>query len=337
MNDDVEVISRLVDYHDHISTPPVRVTDDLGRGRRRVRRQRRLVAGGVALVVAAVVAAVTLSTAGGSAEHTQPIGPSPTRTTSGPAPDGLGLTAPLIAPKSLLGVRQFGFHVEPLAGFDPEGLQAGWSIDKEGQTVTLRWDEVADRAIVNVRYQGAAPGAPYGSYSHDEDVTIHGVVGHYFEEPGGLLDVGGGFAAYVAWEYAPDSWAYVSAHSDRLDPGPDRLRSALVELAEAVRAGGDPVRVPVRTGAFPSSLPAASSLSRVGMTTVGGWETTLEFGHWRVVVPSGGPTTRSVEPIAIDGGPEYPIADLRQALAHLTVAPQDDVSTWFDLKTALGN
>ena len=31
MNDDLDVISRLVDYHDHISAPSVPVTEDLGR------------------------------------------------------------------------------------------------------------------------------------------------------------------------------------------------------------------------------------------------------------------------------------------------------------------
>ena len=341
MNDDLEVISRLVDYHDHISTPPVRVADDLGRGRRRVRRDRRLAVGAVAVGVASVVAVVSLS-GGGPDGRTEPLVPSPTRTTSGATPDGLGLTAPLVAPKSLLDVRTFGFHVEPVPGFDPDGRQAGWAIDQEGQTRTFRWTEVADVATVNVRYQGASPATQDGSYSRPEEVNIHGTVGHYYDAPGGFYGFGGSWAAYVTWEYAPDSWASVSAHSDRLDPGSDRLRSALVELAEAVRAGGEPVRVPVRTGAFPPSLPAASSLSRVGMAAVpGGWETALEFGSWRATITrTGAPATRRIEPMPMDSadsGTEQAIADLRQPFRHVTVAPNDDQSTWFSLKTALGD
>jgi len=342
MNDDLDVIDRLVDYHDHISTPPVQVADDLRRGRRRVRRDRRLVLGGVALGVASVVAAVSLS-GGGPAARTEPLVPSPTRTTSAATPDGLGLTAPLVAPKSLLDVRTFGFHVKSLPGFDPEGPQAGWAIDEEGQTLTLRWVEVADRMMVNVRYQGASAPTQYGSYSRPEEVRIHGTVGHYYEAPGGYYGLGGSWAAYVTWEYAPDSWAYVSAHSDRLDPGSDRLRSALLEVAEAVTPGGDPVRVPVRTGAFPPSLPAASSLSRVGMAAVpgGGWETAFEFGAWRAtIMRTGAPTTRRIEPMPMDSadnGGDYAIAGLRQPFRHVTVAPNDDQSTWFNLKTALGS
>ena len=59
---DHDLMSRLVDYHDHIAAPPVLVGDDLRRGRRRVRRTRGLVAGGVALALASVVVAVSLST-----------------------------------------------------------------------------------------------------------------------------------------------------------------------------------------------------------------------------------------------------------------------------------
>ena len=46
MNNELDVMSRLVDYHDHISAPSVPVADDLRRGRRRVRRNRGLLAGG---------------------------------------------------------------------------------------------------------------------------------------------------------------------------------------------------------------------------------------------------------------------------------------------------
>jgi hypothetical protein len=382
MNDQLDVISRLVDYHDHISAPSAQVTDDLRRGRRRVRRRRGLVAGGVALGVASVVAAVSLATGADSGDRTEPSGPSTSATPSA-APDGLGLTAPLVAPKSLLDVRELGFHVEPVPGFDPEGLGGGWAIDDEGQTVTLRWGEVADEVTVNVRYPGASPGDPYGSYSHHEAVTIHGVVAHYYEEPGGFYGYQGAFAAYVAWEYAPDAWAYVSAHSDRGDPGSERLRSALIQVAEAVKPGGEPLRVPVRTDAFPASLPAVSSPDGVHLASDG--STDMVFGPLRLTVDPGagrpscdgydgghvgtfiyrghagcvngsdstgpggkafntidavslqiGDTVRTVVPSQDNSSLEYRIPDLKQALAGLTVAPLDNQSTWFDLKTALG-
>ena len=41
MNNDHDVLSRLVDYHDHIAAPPVHAADDVHRGRRRVRRNQR--------------------------------------------------------------------------------------------------------------------------------------------------------------------------------------------------------------------------------------------------------------------------------------------------------
>ena len=64
MTDELDVLSRLVDYHDHIAAPTVPVADDVRRGRRRVRRNRGLAAGGVALAVAGVVLTASLVTGG---------------------------------------------------------------------------------------------------------------------------------------------------------------------------------------------------------------------------------------------------------------------------------
>jgi hypothetical protein len=178
--------------------------------------------------------------------------------------------------------------------------------------------------------------------------------------------------------------AYVAAHSDRRDPGRERLRAGLIQVAEAIRPRGQPVRVPIRTNHFPPSLPPVSQPSGVHQATPG--PPAVDFGpHLTIsVTPSTGPlaceppsdgggvetftyrghpgclsawsassnnlnsislaigdTVRTftiVENDSIDGGtvPEYPIPDLKRALANLTVAPLDDQSTWFDLQTALG-
>ena len=59
-----DLLSRLVDYHDHIAPPLVPVADDVRRGRRRVRRNRGIVTGGVAVGVAGVVLTASLVTGG---------------------------------------------------------------------------------------------------------------------------------------------------------------------------------------------------------------------------------------------------------------------------------
>ena len=45
MTDELDVLSRLVEYHDHIAPPMVPVADDVRRGRGRVRRTRGIVTG----------------------------------------------------------------------------------------------------------------------------------------------------------------------------------------------------------------------------------------------------------------------------------------------------
>jgi hypothetical protein len=77
MTDDLEVLSRLVDYHDHIAPPVVPVADDVRRGRRRVRRNRGIVTGGVALAVACIMLTASLVTGGDRDAAPAPATPSP--------------------------------------------------------------------------------------------------------------------------------------------------------------------------------------------------------------------------------------------------------------------
>ena len=81
MSDDLDVLSRLVDYHDHIAPPLVPIADDVRRGRRRVRRNRGIVTGAVAAGVAGVLLTASLVT-GGNRSLPEPAEPTPTPTTS---------------------------------------------------------------------------------------------------------------------------------------------------------------------------------------------------------------------------------------------------------------
>src|SRR4051794_36562094 len=94
MNDDLDVLECFVAYHDNIAVPLVPVVDDIRRGRRRVRRNRGILAGTAALAVASVVVTASLL-ANSGAEHSQPIGPSPTETASPHPTTTSGWTGPL--------------------------------------------------------------------------------------------------------------------------------------------------------------------------------------------------------------------------------------------------
>lgn len=361
MNDELDVMRRLVDYHDHISAPLVPVADDLHRGRRRVRRNRGLVAGGVALGLASVAAAVSLVTGGDPAERPQPVGPPSPTSTFSPNPDNPGLTAPLIAPESLLEVQELGFRVE-----GPPTLGARLLADRQSLEVAVANSTFA----VEVYYQGRGPGLlPFDKPR--QDVSINGLAGTFVER-----FENNGYLAYVVWEYAPDAWAAVR-RIDAVDT-PER-KAQVLAIAEAIRPGGEAVRVPFRIGTTSAPLLRAETVAEVDIPRgTDFWFVSFDSG----LGISGAPARRSTcrpptsserlfeaftyaghsgclqgadsDPsqvaavvLQVDGTAltvhnrgaaitAYDIEDLKLLLADITVAASDDRSTWFDLTTAFG-
>ena len=347
MNDEHDVLSQLVDYHDHISAPLVPLADDLRRGRGRVRRNRGLLAAGAALGVVSMIAAVALSDGGRSADEPEPT-PSP------------GLTTPLVAPESLLDVSELGFHVESAPGLVVTG---DWAIDRDRQSAFVQvvgGDSNDMQLHVEVYYEGRPLKLPRTGTR--EPVTVNGVPGTYIEKIDGRFQM-----AILAWEYAPDSWAAVEAGwIDR--ELPSDLRSKMLTTAEAVRPGGEALRVPVRVGTMPASLPSPKAAQ--DMVFWDGWQWWLSLddaiqihataetgsvvceaddgsyhkasftyrGHSGCLVD--GEIGLSLDDAQVfidfdDAQPKPPIDDLKQVLADLTVATADP-ATWFDLRTALG-
>jgi hypothetical protein len=352
MNDEHDVVSRLVDYHDHISAPLVPLADDLRRGRRRVRRHRGVLAAGAAVGVVSTIAAVSLSYGGRSADVPQPAHPT-------------GLTTPLVSPDSPLDVSELGFHVEP--GPDLV-LTDSWAIDLDRQSVGVKvfgGDSNGMELQVEVYYEGRPLKLPRSETS--EPVTVNGVPGTYIERGA----QGASFhAAILAWEYAPDSWATVSAGWIESEL-PSDLRSKMLAAAEAVRPGGEALRVPVRVDTMPASLPSLETAQGVSVAFWDGdWQWWLSLddaiqihataeagsaceaddgrlheasftyrGHSGCLVDGEriGLSRDDAQVFIdfVDADPRPPINDLKQVLADLSVAA-DDPSTWFDLRTALG-
>jgi hypothetical protein len=353
MNHEHDVLNRLVDYHDHISAPLVPFADDLHRGRRRVRRNRGLLAGGVALATVSMIAAVWLFDGGRSADDVpQPAHPS-------------GLTTPLVAPQSPLDVSELGFHIESA----PDLVATDdWAIDRDRQSAgvqILGGDSVGMELQVEVYYEGRPLKLPRTGTR--EPVTVNGVPGTYIEE---IAQGGGGHAAILAWEYAPDSWATVSAGWIE-SVLPSDLRSKMLTAAEAVRPGGEALRVPVRVGTMPASLPSLKAAQDVSVAFWdGNWQWWLSLDdaiHIHATAETGSDCEGddgSLHPASftyrghsgclvdgeriglslddaqvfidfVDAEPKPPIDDLKQVLADLTVGSTDQ-ATWFDLQTGLG-
>lgn len=294
--------------------------------------RRRRIASGVGALALAVVAG--LGIAGSVSE----------RPDASPTPANPGLTTPLVAPGSLLEVRRLGFHVEPVPGLGAH--RSGWSLDQRSQSVELDWDHMALGVSVTVYYQGVDPAVM--GYPRD-DVSVLGAPGEYYAAP--EPEAGGAWGAQLVWEYAPDSYAEVATGSGgRGNPDPELVRDTLVKVAEAVRPGGQAVRLPLRFDTVPSSLPDPATARLISTTGDGGWDVQLFQGGLGIIVGNaGGPadygediqvrvgdTVRSAIVDDAEGTPAYPVADLRRMLREITVAPSSDESTWFDLRTALG-
>jgi hypothetical protein len=316
-------------------------------------RRRTKAAAAVAVMVAAAIAAViagsALTVTGLDDDRTAPPLEQP-EATKNP-----GLTRPLIAPESLLDVRELGFHIAPVGGI---GVSDSWGIDIDGQMT----DAVVGgrQAGVKMLYQGRSLRPLTG---RSKDVTVNGLPGTYTEAV-----QSDGYTALLSWRYAPDSWAYVGASYDG-EPPPD-LRQKYLTIAEAVRPGGKTLLLPVRFGSAPASLPAIANAHRVDFlkdegesgwtmylrvdddvmvsaTTAVAPDECLEFtyrGHRGCVLPSDG-GGREVGlhlgdvdlTYELDPGRELPVEDMKRLLAGTTVSSTPyDPTTWFDLKTALG-
>jgi len=351
MNHEHDVVGRLVDYHDHISAPHVPLADDLRRGRRRVRRNRGQLAGAVALALVAVVAAGSMVTGRGSADRPQPA-------------DRPGLTSPLVAPESLLEVRELGFHLDPVSNVVVTG---SWAIDPDRQSIRVKvfGDDFGTDLDVDVYYQGRSPQQP--STGTSQAVTVNGVAGSYVEEIRPRQ-----WGAHLAWEYAPDSWAEVSGRGDGAVP-PSDLRDKLLTVAEAVASGGETVRIPVRLGTMPASMPSVRTAHDVSVSYFDGiWDFWLSFndeihlwatsstgtdcqgfdgspytetftyrGHEGCLVDGEriglrlGTANSFIDFVDADPRTEPSIKEMKQVLAGLKIGSAEP-ATWFDLRTALG-
>ena len=311
----------------------------------------------VAVAIAAVVAGSTVTVSGLDDDRTAPPVEKP-EATKNP-----GLTTPLIAPESLLDLRELGFHLERAPDL---ALTGAWTVDRDWQSIhvqVLDGDSNGRRLDVKVYYEGR-PMSNMPGTNNGEPVTVNGVPGTYAEHHGD-----GFHTAVLAWEYAPDSWARVDAGWTDAEL-PSDLRSKMLTAAEAVRPGGKTLLLPIRFGSAPASLPAIANAHRVDFlkdegesgwtmyvrvdddvmvsaTTAVAPDECLEFtyrGHRGCVVPSdGGGTAVGLHlgdvdvTYEFDPGRELPVEDMKRLLAGATVASTPfDPTTWFDLKTALG-
>lgn len=139
MSDDLDVLARLIDYHDHIAAPAVSPADDVRRGRRRVLRRRRQAVGVATLAVATTVVTAFLAAPTHPDGAPEPAEPTPTveRTQS---------------------ARTWAdTPVEPQDGY-------GWAVPDGLQAARDAWrDVVVDHLDTSEPHLGEFESAPHGT------------------------------------------------------------------------------------------------------------------------------------------------------------------------------
>lgn len=117
MTDELDVLTRLTDYHDHIAAPTVPVADDVRRGRRRLARRRTLAAGGVALAAAGIALTASLVTGSDPERAPDPARtPTPTPTETHTAIDPVPLNGQITSAQRFFGVKTWAYTWR---SFDP--------------------------------------------------------------------------------------------------------------------------------------------------------------------------------------------------------------------------
>jgi len=184
MNNELDVLRRVVDYHDHISAPSVPLADDLRRGRRRVRRNRGLLAGGVALGLASVIAAVSLFTGERAADRPQPAGPPGLTTTTFVSPrNGFAVGYPDRGDGTVTPAKQlWGFSERVDDGFDvvETGLAA---VFKGASTEFPDGVSIDEQVDENLSGDYVLPGGCGVPRSQQPEITIDGQSGRIAECP----------------------------------------------------------------------------------------------------------------------------------------------------------
>ncbi|KAA1420979.1 hypothetical protein F0U44_01165 [Nocardioides humilatus] len=166
MNDDFDVLTRLLDYHDHIAAPTVPVGDDVRRGRRRQARRRTMATGGVALAVAAVVVTASLVTGGQPDAAPEPAPqPSEKHSKKDTAIDPVPAVIPA-GPSGVLGARQVGRYRMEVGG---RVLPGRWELD------SVRHDVWTAAYFDDVGYMSPALWWGRGTTTHEVPGTRGGV------------------------------------------------------------------------------------------------------------------------------------------------------------------
>ena len=267
----------------------------------------------------------------------------------------------MVAPASLLEVRELGFHLDGPTTGGAQLLPDHQALEAVVANATFS---------VEVYYQGKYNVLPPGDGS--EEASINGLPGAYVEHFDGNT-----YWTYLIWEYAPDSWAAVRRGDDVVVP---ERKAQVLAIAEAIRPGGTEALVPFRIGPESAAILREETVAEVDLPrSTDFWWISFESGVRIAGMPTGprsscdrqssssgfveaftyrghtGCVQRfgNVQPqvntvvLEVDGTElkihtqgdsltESELEDLKQILADITLAPSEDRSTWFDLRTALG-